>query len=259
MLLASDYNNYMPRTIREHSNDKKGFILKKLLGVAFTSLLLMACSPATEGELDVSHLERMGFTVESHQPAPIPGLVQVITDQGLIYTDVTGEKLISGRIYDMTSGEPVNLSDQTLNKMRQQDLAKVAASTIEYKADHEKYVIHVFTDVDCGYCRQFHKRLPEYLAAGITVRYLAWPRHGLASDTAELMRNAWCAEDSAAALAALKQDQPIATQSCTDPVAAHFALGHKFGVRGTPAIVLDSGRLIPGFVPPQQLLAELEP
>jgi thiol:disulfide interchange protein DsbC len=38
----------------------------------------------------------------------------------------------------------------------------------------------------------------------------------------------------------------------------HMALAHSFGVNGTPAIVLDDGRLLPGYLAPQQLLAVLE-
>jgi hypothetical protein len=33
----------------------------------------------------------------------------------------------------------------------------------------------VFTDVDCPYCKQFHKQIAAYNAAGISVNYVLFP------------------------------------------------------------------------------------
>ncbi len=38
----------------------------------------------------------------------------------------------------------------------------------------------------------------------------------------------------------------------------HFELGRELGVTGTPALVAENGTLIPGYVPPETLLAQLE-
>jgi len=35
-------------------------------------------------------------------------------------------------------------------------------------------------------------------------------------------------------------------------------LGQKMGVSGTPAILLEDGTLIPGFVPPAELAQQLD-
>ena len=50
---------------------------------------------------------------------------------------------------------------------------------IVYKAPNEKHSITVFTDISCGYCRKLHRELNDLLDAGITVKYLAFPRGGL--------------------------------------------------------------------------------
>jgi len=238
----------------------------KQLTVPIVAAALIACQPASEAnlgnsqetEFNTAYLEQMGFVVESHQAAPMDGLIEVITNQGLVYTNADGSQLISGRIYDITAAEPVNLSDLSLNAMRQRDVAAWADSTIEYAAPDVKHVVYVFTDPSCGYCRQLHERLEDYLALGISVRYLAWPRTGLTGSAAKLLEQAWCADDQRQALTAIKQDQALPAANCEAPIADHYALGHKFGVRGTPAFVLPSGQLVPGLLPPQQLLAELE-
>ena len=229
----------------------------------------MACSPeqtattapnaqVADEEFDTGHMQRMGFVVESARPAHIDGLMEVITDQGLVYASKDGRHTVSGRIYEITGSEPNNVSEAVLEAMRVKDLAQVEDTVIEYTAPNEKHVIHVFTDTSCGYCRQLHERIDEYLALGISVRYLAWPRNGMQSNAASDLKNAWCADDPQAALSAAKNDETITSSSCNDPVAQHYALGHKFGVRGTPAIVFESGRMLPGYVPPERLAAELD-
>lgn len=243
--------------------------MKQLL-LAASILGLLACSPQQEAQANAntthesgasfnqSYLQQMGFTVESAQESSIPGVFEVITDQGLIYVADDGKKLIGGRIYDITGGEPVNLSENVIRKMRQDDIAAVADETISYKADNEKYVVTVFTDPTCGYCRQLHNNLESYLERGITIRYLAWPRSGLQGSAYQQLKTIWCSADQKAALDAAKNDKRLPAASCDDPIDEHFALGNKFGVRGTPSMILPSGEMIPGLVDARRLAAQLE-
>ena len=53
----------------------------------------------------------------------------------------------------------------------------------------------------------------------------------------------------------LKQGGNVPTKTCTNPVAEQYRLGAQLGVTGTPAIVTESGRLIPGYKPADQLAA----
>ena len=55
-----------------------------------------------------------------------------------------------------------------------------------------------------------------------------------------------------------KAGREVPNAECDDPVAAHFALGSDFGVRGTPTILLPDGRVVPGYAPAKQLLDALE-
>ena len=43
-----------------------------------------------------------------------------------------------------------------------------------------------------------------------------------------------------------------------NPVEKHYRLGRKIGVTGTPAIISNSGQLIPGDVPAKDLLSRLQ-
>ena len=50
-----------------------------------------------------------------------------------------------------------------------------------------------------------------------------------------------------------KRGKDIPKKTCTNPVADQFQLGVALGVTGTPAIVLEDGTLVPGYVPADQL------
>lgn len=231
-------------------------VLRSVL-LAALGLVTLAAQALEIDDLDTTHLQRMGFKVESVRESSIQGLYEVITNQGLIYVSPDGQQLMSGRIYDITGAQPENVSDITLNAMRRSNLAAQADTAIEFKAANEKFVVSVFTDPTCGYCRQLHQQMDSYLSAGITIRYYAWPRSGLQGSAFNQLNAIWCAADPKDAMTRAKADKSIQQGNCETPVQAHYELGQKFGVRGTPALVLADGRMLPGYLPPSRLIQEL--
>jgi thiol:disulfide interchange protein DsbC len=123
----------------------------------------------------------------------------------------------------------------------------------------KKTTITIFTDVDCYYCQKLHAEMPAINALGIEVRYLAFPRAGLGSSSYQVMVDSWCAENpnefltEAKARSHNKQALQTSPKPCNNPVTAHYTLGQQIGVTGTPAIVLDSGELLPGYLPAREL------
>jgi thiol:disulfide interchange protein DsbC len=117
-----------------------------------------------------------------------------------------------------------------------------------------KASVVVFTDVDCGYCRKLHKEIPRLNEMGVEVKYLAYPRAGIGSNSYNKIASAWCAEDRQDAMNKLKAGEEIPMNVCeSNPVAEQFNIGIQAGLNGTPAIVLDSGELIPGYMPADKL------
>lgn len=199
---------------------------------------------------------QLNLTVNAVSEAPMEGLLQVFTNRGLFFTSKDGQYFIEGNIYDLTNKVLVN--DEQMRPYIQQQVAANKDGTIEYKAKNEKYVVNVFTDPTCGYCRKLHNEMKDYNDAGITVRYLAFPRNGLGSDTYLQMQHIWCSKNSQAAMTDAKNGEEITPAMCSNPVKAQYELGQSFGISGTPAIILPSGRLIPGYQPVKALLAQLE-
>jgi thiol:disulfide interchange protein DsbC len=56
-----------------------------------------------------------------------------------------------------------------------------------------------------------------------------------------------------------KLDRDFQTNKCdASMVQEHYVIGRDVGLTGTPAIVLDDGTLIAGYVAPDQLIATLQ-
>lgn len=188
---------------------------------------------------------------------PFEGLIEVELATGeRLFTDRKGEYLVTGDLFKAQSDGLVNLSAIA----RQGNIAEWIAAVPEsemviFEPANARATITVFTDVDCAYCRRLHGDLEQNLAQGIRVRYLAYPRGGEASEAYPKMINVWCSEDRAKSLTQAKHGQNIPAHDCQNPVLEHYNLGNKIGISGTPAIVLQDGTVIPGYLEPAQLAA----
>ena len=81
-----------------------------------------------------------------------------------------------------------------------------------------------------------------------------FPRSGPGSESWVKAEHVACASDRRAALTRSKLGETLKGKVCQpNPVAEHFNVGRDFGLQGTPAIVLDSGELIGGYLEPAEL------
>ncbi|MDE0190689.1 MAG: thioredoxin fold domain-containing protein [Gammaproteobacteria bacterium] len=202
----------------------------------------------------------LGLVVQRVAPSEVPGLFEVETDGGLLYVTEDAGYLIAGNVYEIRDGGLVNLTEQKRAAERRELFAKIdGADLITFTPEAEtKASVLVFTDTDCGFCRQLHSQMANYHALGIEVHYLAFPRAGVGSPTYDKMVSAWCSDDALEALTALKRGEGIPETYCeSHPVGEQYELGQLIGITGTPAILLPSGRLLPGYVPPDDLAALL--
>jgi thiol:disulfide interchange protein DsbC len=55
----------------------------------------------------------------------------------------------------------------------------------------------------------------------------------------------------------LKAGIPVKNKTCENTVAKQYNLGQKIGVKGTPAIFLEDGTLIPGYKPAKKLIRDI--
>ncbi|MFV9998221.1 MAG: bifunctional protein-disulfide isomerase/oxidoreductase DsbC [Arsenophonus endosymbiont of Dermacentor nuttalli] len=219
--------------------------------------LAVLSHPALTDDVAIKRtLNKMGIETENIHPSPIVGLSTVITNQGLVYVTEDGKYLLEGPIFDLSGQMPVNVTNHILAKK----IETMSDQMIIFKAPEEKYVVTVFTDVTCGYCKKFHQDIAEYNKKGITVHYLAFPRNGLHHESAKTMTSIWCSADRQKALTdAFKGESisPIAKCKTVD-ISAQFNAGHMLGINGTPALVLKDGTVIPGYMTVADLANGLE-
>ncbi|CAG18990.1 bifunctional protein-disulfide isomerase/oxidoreductase DsbC [Photobacterium profundum] len=205
-------------------------------------------------------LGALGLAPSSISPSPISGMNEAVTERGVVYVSDDGNYFIAGHLYQNTGAEPVNLTEQKMAKINKDKLQGMEDEMIIYPAKDEKYVVTVFTDTTCGYCRKLHGEMQAYNDAGITIRYLAFPRGGERSGNFGQMSAIWGAKDKAKAMNDAKSgmfdDSGIKLRE--DLVRKHYELGVAMGVSGTPALILEDGTMLPGYQPAPMLRKMLD-
>ncbi|MFL0799067.1 MAG: DsbC family protein [Agarilytica sp.] len=206
-------------------------------------------------------IARGDLVVDDVQPAEAEGVYQVsFKDRGSVYLLDDGQHFFVGDLYQLQEGRILNVTEQKKNGPRAELMAGISRDDmIVFSPEGEvKASVIVFTDVDCGYCRKLHREVPEMNKLGIEIKYLAYPRAGVGSPSYNKIASAWCADDRNAALTAIKAGETLDNNVCDgNPVAEQFEVGIKAGLNGTPAIVLESGELIPGYMPADKLAKTL--
>ena len=112
----------------------------------------------------------------------IPGVYEVQVANGpILFVHEQGEYLFDGRLLQVKEDGIVDAMEaREAIKRRDVFAERSTDDMIIFKPEGEsKVIMNVFTDVDCGYCRKFHREVPELNAMGIEVRYLAFPRAGI--------------------------------------------------------------------------------
>ena len=238
--------------------------MKRLFAVAAlasaTTLSIAADDPALVQVREKLH-KVFGVEVQDVQPSAIPGLYEVMHDHEIVYVTADGKYVMHGDIVNLDTGEEV--TEQHRRADRLAALAALGTDNFIYFTPPpplaRKYVVTVFTDVDCGFCRKLHSEMASYNAKGIEIRYAFWPRSGPDTPSWYRAESVWCSSNRRAALTHAKQggDVPIMKKACDNPVQREYDLGMQLGIRGTPALFLPDGEMVDGYVPPDALAQHL--
>lgn len=247
-------------------------MIKKTLLGASLSLIMLTAVVNTQAKTDTS-IDKPGaaetiktltaklkqrFKAEpgSIKPSVIPNLYEVMYGTEVVYVTADGKYFLAGDLIDMDSRQ--NLTEVAKRSVIKDLLHKKDNKPVVFKADDEKYKLTVFTDIDCPYCAKLHREVPELNKKGVTVEYLMFPRAGLASNSYKKAVSMWCADDQNQAMTDAKERKPIPEKTCDNPIADQYNLGGEIGVNGTPALITESGKMIPGYVPADRLVRMLE-
>ena len=206
---------------------------------------------------------RPDLSFKDVEPSPIPGLYKVKINGQVSFISASGEFLIAGEMYQLQGRQLVNLQEREreeasiafeperakmLNAVNKEDMVIYSP-----KGEVKAYV-NIFTDIDCGFCRRLHSQMDDFLEKGIEIRYLAFPRAGAQSQSAQKLATVWCSSEANELMDRFKGGQNVALQPCdVNPIGEQYLLGQQVGVTGTPSIILPSGKLVPGAVSAEYL------
>ena len=194
---------------------------------------------------------------ENISPSQLDGYYEVILTDPFIdvmYISIDGKYVIQGAVTDLNL--MTNISTNRINSIKLNILESISDSDkIVFKAKEEKYVINVFTDVDCPYCAKLHANMRQMNDLGITVKYLASPLEQLHPNAQSAMEKIWCAEDRELAMHNYKSKRYLPdSPDCINPVSEQLAISKQLGVNGTPSIFFENGTNLPGYLPPNDIL-----
>ncbi|MDG2395439.1 DsbC family protein [Candidatus Thioglobus sp.] len=229
----------------------------------FLTIILLSTSASADKDDVIQNLSRFFGEIDKKDitASPFEGVYEVIT------YDPIDSMLVSENGKYLIQGDVVNLTTRSLiaksNKVKNLKLAMINnindSDKIIYPAKDEQYQVHVFTDVDCPFCKRLHNNISRMNDLGITVKYLAAPLASLHPRAQGKMQKIWCAVDRKQAMDDYNDLGVIADiPKCDNPVTSQLAISKKLGVTGTPAIFLSDGTHLPGYLPADKLLRKIQ-
>lgn len=202
-----------------------------------------------------------GAGIDSLEATPIKNLQQVKVGKDFIYLTADGRYALTGDLIDLKDGQ--NLTELARNLVNLELLRTFPESDmLVYQAKGtERSVITVFTDTSCPYCQKLHSDIPQLSSAGVTVRYIPFPRGGTSGEGFKDLTSIWCADNPLRAMdiAQKANSGELENKTCgeTNVINAGYQLGVDIGIRGTPALILQGGRKIEGYLRVDQLIKSL--
>ena len=219
--------------------------------IALLALSLFAGSAMADDASLKSSLEKIGATNVRLSESPLPGFRLATSNEGIVHISENGQYVVQGNfnVLELKNGKATDIT----HKAQMASLNALSNEMIIYPAKQEKHVVTVFMDITCHYCHILFENVKAYNEEGITLRFLAFPRAGVNTQTAKQMEAIWQAKDRMKALEDAEAGNLPKELKTPNLVKIHYELGIQFGVTGTPYMVTDKGEVIGGYVPAKEL------
>jgi len=194
--------------------------------------------------------------IDEVSKTPIPGLYELRIGTEVLYSDERGDHVIEGHLIETKTRN--DLTTARIDKLTAIDFASLPLKdAIVWKQGTGARKMVVFADPNCGYCKKFEKEMQQ--VKDVTVYTFLYPILG--GDSPDKSRNLWCAKDNGAAWRdwMINGTAPARSMGQCDTAALqrNVALGKKLRVTGTPALVFEDGKRVPGAMAPEQVEKQL--
>jgi len=222
------------------------------------SMALFGAAHAGDAEIRKNLGERLSDLgkIDEVSKTPMAGLYEVRVGTELYYTDEAGNFLIEGHLLDTRTR--ANLTEDRIAKLTAIDFATLPLKdAMVWKQGDGSRKLVVFADPNCGYCKKFERDVRQ--AKDLTIYTFLFPILG--ADSNEKSRNIWCSKDPARTWIEWMVEGKLPAKMMGDCDASalqrNAALGRKHKVNGTPALVFEDGKRVPGAVSLEQLEKQL--
>ena len=211
---------------------------------------------------------KMGYPNKQVELKTAPGIffddwyVMTLGDSVVTLVSKNGETII-GDAYDVKAEQ--SIVEPYLNKLNRKKLKEIS-DEIVFKSPNEKGFVWAFTDISCPFCQRFQANMQQYLDAGITVKYVAFPRSkNISNQDWKDAQKVWCSPDPQKAMKKAKKARSQRKEPrfkmtkptqlhCLQIIPQHLEQAEKLGVTATPTFFTDSGKKVVGLVSPDKLL-----
>jgi len=221
-------------------------LLRSLTLLALTATLAWPAA-AQEAVIRKNLAERLPDfpKIDEVSKTPIPGLWEVRVGNDVLYTDEQGNHVIQGTVFDTRA--KVNLTEQRIDKLNAIEFDKLPfKDAMVIKQGSGARRLAVFVDPNCGYCKRFERDL--LAVKDVTIYTFLYPVLG--PDSNEKSRAIWCSKDAMKTWRSWMIDgvTPPKMMGACDSVAIerNTAFGRKHRVNGTPAVLFEDGKRVPG-------------
>lgn len=217
-------------------------------------LALLALAPAwpqaVADETLVAYLFKQRFPqsqVENVAKAPVADLYEVYADGRLWYVDSAVEYVFQGTLTEVRSRR--NMTEERLKRLLAVPLDRLPLDlSFQVVRGNGSRRLAVFTDPECGACRDLERELAR--VANTTIHVFLLPQEQLHRGSTVISTRIWCAEDPGQAwVDSMVQGQAAqGPEGCITPLPQIAELARRLRIAGTPTMIFADGTRIAGAV-----------
>jgi thiol:disulfide interchange protein DsbC len=230
-----------------------------IAALAVSALALGQAAMAQEAVIRKNIAERLPDfpKIDEVSKTTIPGIYELRIGSEVLYSDERGEHIIQGELIETKTRN--NLTQARIDKLTAIDFASLPLKdAIVWKQGSGARKLVVFADPNCGYCKKFEKEMQG--VKDVTVYTFLYPILG--GDSPDKSRNIWCAKDNSVAwrdwmINGTPAPRNMGGKCDVSALDRNVALGKKYRVNGTPALVFEDGKRVPGAMAPEQVEKQL--
>jgi thiol:disulfide interchange protein DsbC len=221
----------------------------RTLSIALFMGIGMAAVQAQEAVIRKNMAERLPDfpKIDEINKTAVPGIYELRIGTDIFYSDEQGQHLIQGQLIETRTR--TNLTQARIEKLTAINFASLPLKdAVVSKQGTGARRLVVFSDPNCGYCKKLERDLVQL--KDVTIYTFIYPILG--EDSADKARNIWCAKDQIKTWRSWMLDgaEPLKAMGQCDPsvLQRNTEMGHKYRINGTPALVFENGKRVPGVM-----------